>query len=357
LDYVEYAGLAPDHSYGSFADGQSFDRQDFFYPTPGATNNSTSAPLTVAINEWMAGNTHTLPNPLTGKFSDWFELYNYGASPANLAGFYLTDSLTNAFQFEIPPGYTIPPHGFLLVWADGKSTNGTPDLHVTFKMSKAGESLGLFGGDGRAVDYVNYGPQTDDVSQGRYPDGAAGIHSMPSPTPGANNIIPNTSPTFGPLPDRTVTRGQILSFTAQASDADQPAQTLTWSLGLGAPAGAAIDPNTGLFTWLATNAPAAFSITLTVTDDGAPNLSASRTFSAIVLAPPAANGVRLNGTQFVLSWLVALGQSCQLEYTPSLNPASWSSIGNSFTGNGSSLTITNDISFSSQGFYRLRVLP
>ena len=47
-------------------DAQSFDRQEFFYVTPGATNNATSPPLTVAINEWMAGNTHTLHDPVDG---------------------------------------------------------------------------------------------------------------------------------------------------------------------------------------------------------------------------------------------------------------------------------------------------
>ncbi len=64
LDYINYANLSPNHSYGSFPDGQSFTRQDFFYATPGGTNNGSSAPLTVVINEWMAGNTHTLPDPV-----------------------------------------------------------------------------------------------------------------------------------------------------------------------------------------------------------------------------------------------------------------------------------------------------
>src|SRR5437879_11435482 len=44
----------------------------------------------------------------------------------------------------ISGGYTIPPHGFLLVWANNKTTSGTPDLHVSFKMSKSGEALGLY---------------------------------------------------------------------------------------------------------------------------------------------------------------------------------------------------------------------
>ena len=70
-------------------------------------------------------------------------------------------------------GTAVVAASFLLVWADNKSTSGTPDLHVSFKMSKSGEALGLYGSDGTPVDFVTYGVQTDDVSEGRYPDGAA----------------------------------------------------------------------------------------------------------------------------------------------------------------------------------------
>jgi len=190
LDYVNYSGLGANHSYGSYPDGQSFVRQEFFYVTPGATNRCTAAPPTVMINEWMAGNTHTITNPVGGKYSDWFELYNYGSNTAKLAGCYLTDSLNTPFKFRIPDGYAIPPHGFLLVWADSKSTTNTPDLHVNFKLSKSGESIGLYAADGTPLDYVNYGAQSADISQGRYPDGGASICFMHTPTPRTGNAMP-----------------------------------------------------------------------------------------------------------------------------------------------------------------------
>ena len=44
LDYIDYANLPPNWSYGSFPDGQSFVRQAFFQPTPGGTNNGTAVP-------------------------------------------------------------------------------------------------------------------------------------------------------------------------------------------------------------------------------------------------------------------------------------------------------------------------
>src|SRR5439155_1006631 len=53
------------------------------------------------------------------------------------------------------------------------------------------------------------------------------------------------------------------TFTATATDGDTPAQTLTFSL-IGAPAGAAIDPATGVFTWTPSLAQAGASYPFTV---------------------------------------------------------------------------------------------
>jgi hypothetical protein len=50
LDYVNYAGLPAERSYGSFPDGQPFDRLEFFYVTPRGTNDGRAAPLAVFIN-------------------------------------------------------------------------------------------------------------------------------------------------------------------------------------------------------------------------------------------------------------------------------------------------------------------
>src|SRR6202034_3451385 len=41
LDYVNYTSLPPDWSYGSLPDGQSFVREQFYSPTPGASNGNS----------------------------------------------------------------------------------------------------------------------------------------------------------------------------------------------------------------------------------------------------------------------------------------------------------------------------
>ena len=195
VDYLNYSVSAPNRSFGSVPDGQPFERREMFYATPGATNNGAAPPVAVYINEWMAANTHTLANPANGKFDDWFEIYNPGTNTADLGGCYLTDTLTDPFQFQVPNNgqYVVPPGGFLLVWADGSSSHNTTnaaDLHVSFQLSKSGEAIGLFASDGTLIDAVTFGSQTNDVSQGRYPDGFGPIYFLPAPTPRAANQRP-----------------------------------------------------------------------------------------------------------------------------------------------------------------------
>ena len=202
LDYINYPAVGAGHSYGSFPDGQPFFRQEFLFPTARAANNAASAPVTVFINEWMASNTRTLADTASGgtRYDDWFELYNAGSSAVDLAGHFLTDHLTNRFQFVIPAGYVIPARGYLLVWADsepGQNSPARPDLHVNFQLSRTGEEIGLFAPDGTLVDGVTFGAQTNDVSQGRYPDGAAAVYFMPTPTPRLANLIPGVAPRPG----------------------------------------------------------------------------------------------------------------------------------------------------------------
>src|SRR5262249_42925926 len=59
-----------------------------------------------------------------------------------------------------------------------------------FQLNKAGEAIGLFAADGTPIDAVTFLAQTNDVSEGRWPDGAVNRYFMPTPTPHAANVIP-----------------------------------------------------------------------------------------------------------------------------------------------------------------------
>lgn len=357
LDYLAYTNLTANRSFGSAPDAQVFDRREFFYVTPGATNNATSAPLTVAINEWMADNANTLADPADEQYEDWFELYNYGNSPVDLYDFYLSDSITNKTQYHITDHYLIPAKGFLLVWADGEagqnSTN-RPDLHVNFKLAKEGEAIGLFGSDGTTIDYVEFGPQTTDVSMGRVPDGGNTVDFLTVATPRTNNVG-NTPPVLAPIAGQAVFLGQAVTVQASATDSDQPAQVLTFSLGANSPAGASIEPSSGLFRWVPNTAPSTNLVTIVVTDSGVPARSASQSFTVVVYSPPELTGFVVSGTQLTFGFSTVPGRNYQVEYSDTLAIGQWLPYGNPILGTGDVISITADITQSARRFYRVTV--
>jgi hypothetical protein len=290
LDYLNYNVPSLGRSYGDCPDGDVSGRRLFSVITPGATNNPASLPVELYINEWMADNASTRADPADGQYEDWFEIYNPGATAVDLGGYYFTDNLTNKFQSKVPENghYVVPPYGYLLVWADNeRSQNSTnlADLHVSFALSKGGEAIGLFGADGVMVDAVTFGAQTTDKSEGRLPDGSATITTLTAPSPGAANSAPqsNTPPVLDALLNRTVGEGSLLTFTATATDTNFPQQTLSFSLDSGAPSGAGITTD-GVFTWIPTEAqgPGSYPVTIRVTDNGAPSLSDTASFTVTV---------------------------------------------------------------------------
>ena len=85
-------------------------------------------------------------------------------------------------------------------------------------------------------------------------------------------------PSLGTISDQTIQERQSVSFYAHASDPD-PGRSLTYSLDA-VLAGALINPVSGLFTWKATAAPGTYPVTVRVTDNGVPPLSATATFKS-----------------------------------------------------------------------------
>jgi hypothetical protein len=361
-DFLNYANLRADLSYGDFPNGQPVQRQVFFTPTPGAANNGRE--INVFINEWLATSTNSpilLADPADGDYEDWFELYNPGETAVDLGGYWLTDNLNAPRGFLVPTNgqYVIPPGGFLLVWADGEpgqNAASRPDLHVSFQLSRDGEQIGLFNPDGSAlIDGVSFGPQTNNISEGRFADGAATRYFMTTPTPrGPNTIGGNTAPVLGAIADRTITLGQTLGFTVTATDTESPPQVLNFSLDAGFPSGATIDATSGLFTWtpIAAQAPSVNPITVRVTDNGAPALSATRTFTVTVRTPPRAD-ISLSGGRVTLGFATEPGRTYRVEYNDNLNTTDWHPLGAAILANTTSLSVPDDIGGNPQRFYRI----
>lgn len=149
------------------------------------------------INEWLAQNSGSLTNPLTGETDDWFELYNAGSTSLDLSGYSLTDRLSDPGRSLIPAGFELPAGRHLLVWADERPEASRPggDLHVDFRLSQDGEVIALHDPLGRPVDSVVFGAQYPDRSEGRWPDGALPpFPPFSTPTPGRSNDTPPSSP-------------------------------------------------------------------------------------------------------------------------------------------------------------------
>jgi hypothetical protein len=72
------------------------------------------------INEFMAVNEATLATTVEGRtvYPDWIELWNRSPSPANLAGWYLTDDPGDLTKWALP-AVQMTPGGFLVVFASG----------------------------------------------------------------------------------------------------------------------------------------------------------------------------------------------------------------------------------------------
>jgi len=144
----------------------------------------------VLINEVLASNSSLVPDP-QGEYDDWIELHNAGEEAVDIAGMYLTDDRDRPTKWKIPTDNpvltTIPPDGYLLIWADG-DTQDRPGLHAGFRLNAAGDYVALFTGDGTTlVDSLEFDEQTTDITYGRDPDSDNQWRFFGIPTPAAPN--------------------------------------------------------------------------------------------------------------------------------------------------------------------------
>jgi beta-glucanase (GH16 family) len=151
----------------------------------------------------------------------------------------------------------------------------------------------------------------------------------------ASAMPTNHPPVLAAISNQTILAGRTLLITNSATDADTPAQTLTFSL-LTAPANAAINASSGVFSWRPTMAqsPSTQTVAVVVSDNGTPILSATQSFTATVIKPsvPALNAGSITNGKFGF-WIN--GDSGP-DYTilASTNLTSWNPI---FTNNSPSL--------------------
>ncbi|MEK6801410.1 MAG: putative Ig domain-containing protein [Nitrospirota bacterium] len=202
--------------------------------------------FTVTVNEVNLVPVLTVPVAVSG---DEQTLLTFAATATDAD--LLANQLTFSLQGTVPAGASIDPTTGAFTWTPTE-TQGPGTYNVTVRV-------------------------TDNGSPSLFSEQAVQLT--------VNEV--NLAPTLAAIPTQTVTAGQLLTFTAVSSDADLPANTLTYGLQGTIPTGASIDPSTGVFTWIPTAGQVgAHSLIVRVTDNGTPGLFAEQAVAIMVEAQP-----------------------------------------------------------------------
>ncbi len=332
------------------------------------TNAPASNILLPRINEWMASNKKTIPDPADNSFADWFELFNPNTTPLDLSGYFLTTDPGVPTRFKIPDGTAVPAHGFLLVWADGGLTGANdgihPALHATFKLKKTGSLIALFDTTTNLVDSITFGTQASDVSGGRFPDGGPLIYNLISPTPGVGNLFSNLPPVLAATPEVQVAPGGTVTVTLAGRDPDSPPQSLLYTLDPATLPGPVLDPVGGVLQWSIDSslAPGRYPLTVRVADNGTPSLSATQTVVVTVVGATgpgiAVAAPTLTNGQLNLSWSSTPGTVYRVQFSSDLGTDAWTDVPGDIPATGIISTLSTPLSTSAPyRFYRVVVVP
>ena len=100
-----------------------------------------------------------------------------------------------------------------------------------------------------------------------------------------NVLETNSPPVIESIPNFNITEHSNFTYQVIAKDSDIPQQQLIFSLGQNAPAGAQINPATGLFSWTPDDSQGGqtFLITIIVSDNGTPPMQSTQNFNITVI--------------------------------------------------------------------------
>ncbi len=269
------------------------------------SGSDTDVPAQTLTYSLVSGPSGATLNPITGSFA-WTPTEAQGGANYTVT-VRVTDngspnlSVTQSFTVTVnkvnsPPVLTVPGTQTLdeltqLSVTLTATDSDLPAQPVTFSLvsGPGGVSLNATTGVLTWTPSETQGPSTNTITVRATDNGSPAASVTNSFTVIVNEV--NVTPVLSPLANRTISEGATLTFTATATDADRPVNLLTYSLDPGSPAGATIHPTAGVFTWTPTEAqgPSTNTITVRVTDNGKPPLSATRSFTVTVLeinSPP-----------------------------------------------------------------------
>ncbi len=183
-----------------------------------------------------------------GEPQDWIEIQNRDPHPAQMENWSLSDDPDRPGLWTFP-ARTLEAGQFLVVFTSGldrRSTDPDQPLHTNFKLSVAGEPLGLYSSDSprqRVSGFDRYPEQRNDISYGLDPAGVERYFTMP--TPGSTNLTRATLGSCEPVHvnaqrghfatpfDLTVscpTTGAVVRYTTDGSEPIASSPTFPASL-------------------------------------------------------------------------------------------------------------------------------
>lgn len=167
----------------------------------------------------------------------------------------------------------------------------------------------------------------------------------------------NQAPILTAISNRVVHAGMLVLFTNTANDADQPTNTLNFSLDIGAPGAASIGTSTGAFNWQTSDANMGSTndITLRVTDNGVPPLTDTKLFSVAVLARPNIVDAIVSSGSFNLTWSAIPGQKYRVQFKSELTDPMWNDLVPDVNATLATAVIS-DLVGGTQRFYRVLVV-
>ena len=248
--------------------------------------------------------------------------------------------------------------GFLLTFTNSASDGDLPTNALSFSLAGAPSNAAVNATSGvfTWTPTEAQGPGTNMMSVIVTDNGVPSLSATQTFT--VFVLETNSAPTLAVIGDRVVHAGTRIQFTNTATDSDLPANALTFSLQAGAPPAAMVNPTNGIFSWLTSDADAGTTngITVTVTDDGSPNLDASRTFTATVLSRPIIQSIAVSNSVVTLTWSAIAGQGYRLLTNASLDIPAWGDAGADLIAGGSTATATEVVDQATK-YFRVRVLP
>lgn len=220
---VSFGAQIANRSQGTWKDGEPAPYYSLAVPTPGGAN------LYSAINQ--APSIISAPNLNVSHgtlLSSYITAYNPESPPQTMVF-----SLSGA-----PVGMSINPASGLITWTPGAGFAGTTH-NLTTTVSDDG---------------------------------------VPPKQVSANFVVSvnavNQAPIIQLVPPQTIPENEQFSLFLSATDPDLPGQSLSWSLGAGAPLGVTLSA-AGLLQWTPSESqgPGLHGVSITVTDNGVPQLS------------------------------------------------------------------------------------